>query len=316
MSTASERLDLEEFNDEISQILKEIRINATELESVKRVFHGRGKFFEGLEGLSIDSFNDTLLLTSFSDYDHNLYLALVDAVFSEFEGVWSRALLQKRRDENTWILLRGDEQKTQEIAENGLKFKIYLENMQNLGFFLDMKNGRSFIRENSQGKSVLNLFAYTCSLSVAALEGGASEVCSVDMAKGALSRGRDNHRLNGQDLQKIKFMSHDILRSLKNISNKGPFDTVIIDPPSNQGKSFKVERDYPKIIRRLPEMLRPGSLVMACLNAPHLDDVYLKDLFSSDQFQFESKIPNPPEFKEKTPSEGLKVHLYRFQPGN
>ena len=133
------------------------------------------------------------------------------------------------------------------------------------------------------------------------------------MSKGALSWGRDNHRLNDQDLQKIKFMSHDILKSLKNISNKGPFDTVIIDPPSNQGKSFKVENGYPKVIRRLPEMIVDGGIIMACLNAPHLDDAYLKELFSEAHFEFLEKIANPPEFKEKSGAGGLKVHLYRYK---
>ena len=59
-----------------------------------------------------------------------------------------------------------------------------------------MKPGRDWLLQNAAGKRVLNLFAYTCSLSVAAIHGGAEEVINLDMASAALATGRKNHQLN------------------------------------------------------------------------------------------------------------------------
>lgn len=59
------------------------------------------------------------------------------------------------------------------------------------------------MRENSQGKHVLNLLAYTCGFSVAAIEGDAESVMNVDMALGSQNVGRQNQRLNRQYLQGV-----------------------------------------------------------------------------------------------------------------
>ena len=87
-----------------------------------------------------------------------------------------------------------------------------------------MRLGRQWVQERSQGKRVLNLFAYTCGFSVAAKAGGANQVVNVDMAKGALSRGRDNHRLNEHDMSDVTFMGYDIFRSWGKITKYGPYD--------------------------------------------------------------------------------------------
>ena len=57
--------------------------------------------------------------------------------------------------------------------EHGLEYHISLGKAQNSGLFLDMGNGREWVKNNSEGKNVLNLFAYTCAFSVAAIAGGA-----------------------------------------------------------------------------------------------------------------------------------------------
>ncbi|MCT7000003.1 class I SAM-dependent methyltransferase, partial [Salmonella enterica] len=82
----------------------------------------------------------------------------------------------------------------------------------------------------AKGLRVLNLFAYTCGFSVAAIEGGAEHVVNLDMARGVLSRGRDNHRLNGHDLSRVTFLGHDLFKSWAKVIHSGPYDLVIIDP--------------------------------------------------------------------------------------
>jgi hypothetical protein len=69
------------------------------------------------------------------------------------------------------------------------RYKVHLLRGFNHGLFLDMAEGRRWVRAQAAarpGLTVLNLFAYTCAFSVAALQGGAGRVVNVDMAAGAL----------------------------------------------------------------------------------------------------------------------------------
>ena len=281
------------------------------MSSDQRVFHGRGGCFEGIESLAVDSVGDHLLVTAYAKHDPKFWDDFTSLIKDDFAGNWQNILLQNRPDSFAWVSLLGEKPDCLDVEEDGLRYRVSLDSIQNLGFFFDMKAGRSYVKECSKGAKVLNMFAYTCSLSVAALAGEASEVVNIDMSKNALASGRDNHRRNSQNIQKVKFLSHNILKSFGSLTKKGPFDLIIVDPPSNQGKSFYVETDYAKIVRRLPEMLAPGGIVMACLNAVHLHDDFLRELFEAKGFVFVRKIYNPPEFKEKNSFEGLKVHIYK-----
>ncbi len=160
-----------------------------------------------------------------------------------------------RLDSSTeWLL--GDEVEEWLISEDGLRFKLDLGKKQNTGLFLDMRYGRRWVRDQAEGKRVLNLFAYTCGFSVAALAGGAEQVVNLDMAKAALNRGRDNHRLNQQDLSQVSFLGHELFKSWSKVKKYGPYDLIIIDPPSFQKGSFALTKDYQKILRRLPSPRR------------------------------------------------------------
>src|SRR5690606_8667359 len=148
------------------------------------------------------------------------------------------------------------------ITENGLRYKLDLGIKQNNGLFLDMRYGRRWIQEQARGKRVLNLFAYTCGFSVAAIAGGAEHVVNLDMAKAALSRGRENHRLNEHDLRRVSFLGHELFKSWGKVKKTGPYDLIVIDPPSFQKGSFALTRDYQKILRRLPELLGERGTVL------------------------------------------------------
>ena len=97
------------------------------------------------------------------------------------------------------------------VVESGLKYQLDIGRNQNFGLFLDMRLGREWVQQHAKHKNVLNLFAYTCGFSVAAIDGGADQVVNVDMARASLSKGRDNHRLNEHNLNQVKFLAYDIL---------------------------------------------------------------------------------------------------------
>src|SRR5690606_8886302 len=153
---------------------------------------------------------------------------------------------------------------------------------------------------NAEGKRVLNLFAYTCGFSVAAIAGGARHVVNLDMSRAALSRGRDNHRLNGHDLGQVSFLGHDLFKSWAKVIHNGPYDLVIIDPPTFQKGSFLLTKDYQRVLRRLPELLTSHGTVLACSNDPATGPDFLIESVTREapELVFEQRLENPPEFPD------------------
>ena len=236
----------------------------------RRLFHGRGRCWPGLEQLTVDWLNGQLLISLFKDQDES-FLAALKQILLELQNSesWpdlgaSSILLQHRDREGSPVeVIWGELSDTQIIVENGLKYQLDLGRKQNNGLFLDMRLGREWIQKNAEGRKVLNLFAYTCGFSVAAMAGGADQVINLDMARASLERGRVNHRLNGHELNQVKFLGHDLFKSWGKVRKLGLYDLIVIDPPSFQKGSFVLSRDYKKILRRLPDMLVEGGEVLS-----------------------------------------------------
>lgn len=299
---------------------------ATPQNELRRLFHGRGQCFDGLEQLTVDwlqgqapqnqGAQGQLVVALFKEQDPTFVEAL-ESKLNAFVGsdTWKNAkgqaiLLQHRYQELAPTQVVWGSEETFPVAiENGLKYQLELKKNQNMGLFLDMRYGRKWVQAHSEGKSVLNLFAYTCGFSVAAIAGGATQVVNLDMAKGPLSRGRDNHRLNGHDLSKVKFLGHDIFKSWGKIKKLGLYDLIIIDPPSFQKGSFALTKDYQKILRRLPSLLSETGEVLACVNSPAVSTDFLIDGMAEEapELKFVERLDNPPEFADINPESGLKV---------
>ena len=184
--------------DDLNQLL--LTNAQTKTEDYTRLFHGRGNFHEGYTFLTVDSIDKVLFATFFeSDAQEESIVGLLKTLYKAQDN-WEALVIQKRyQKESLSEVIEGKLPDVCFAIEDGLRYKLNFLNSQNIGFFPDMKNGRSFVRAHAKGKNVLNLFAYTCSFSVAAIAGGAKSVVNVDMSKGALSIGRDNQRLNALD---------------------------------------------------------------------------------------------------------------------
>lgn len=286
----------------------------------RRLLHGRGRLWPGLEQLTLDWLEGLLQVTLFKPLAadaHTRLLNLLNATLASPAWAASGAqglLLQERyleRSPATW--LAGAPSGPRAIHEDGLAYLIEPGRAQNSGLFLDMREGRRWVRANAQGKRVLNLFAYTCGFSVAAVAGGALNVVNLDMASSALARGRDNHRANGHDLSKVSFLPHDLFKSWGKVSRHGPFDLIIMDPPSFQRGSFILDRDYPKVLRKLPALLSPGGLALACLNDPALPAAFLHTAMAEQapELAFVERLANPTEFADADPEAGLKALVFQ-----
>lgn len=293
-----------------------IEIISKQIASTKdsvRLFHGRGKKWPKYAHFSIDFFPPNILITTYKDISLDEKNALVKLLHEIPELNFESIFLQKRFNKNEEVEVLWGEFPVEAFAvEKAEKYILNLKKSQNIGFFLDMAIGRELVRKLSANRRVLNLFSYTCSLSVAALKGGAIEVVNIDMSKPSLAIGEKNHQLNELS-GRAKFIPYDVLSSFPNIKRRGPYDLVIIDPPTNQGESFKALRDYYKVIKRLDEMTEDEAFVLACLNSPYLNDTFIQDIFKeyAPNFIMLEKHYSSFSHMEINPEEGLKIFLYK-----
>ena len=284
---------------------------------IKRVFHGRGNFYEDFNYLTVDSLNEILFATFFEESsDENEIIKALKDIANAYN--YKTFIVQKKykKDELNEAII-GEIPPFYIVVENGLKYKINFFN-KNIGIFLDMKIGREYISSICNDKNVLNLFSYTCAFSVVAINAKAKQVVNVDMAKGALTTGRENHHLNNLDTKKVKFMPYDILKSWNRIKKEGPYDIIIIDPPSFQKGSFAATKDYEKIIKKLPELASENCIVLSCLNAPELDSDFIKQKFEefAPTFRFEKRLENLKEFITNNEEKSLKNLIFKKQNSN
>jgi 23S rRNA (cytosine1962-C5)-methyltransferase len=286
----------------------------TVTEEYTRLFHGRGNAYEGYRFLTVDSVDKVLFAVLFDEDEEEEAIVSMLRDFYTAEAKWAALVVQQRYlPTSPSAVIAGELPQKTFAIDNGLKYHINFLNAQNIGFFPDMKIGRTFIREHASGKNVLNLFSYTCSFSVAAIEGGATSVVNVDMNKNVLTIGRENHRLNGLDTRKVQFMPYNILKSWGRIRKEGPYDLIIIDPPSFQKGSFAATSDYVKIIRRLHEFASKECTVLSALNAPELDSEFIKTLFreNAPEFRYIERLRNLKSFTSYDDERSLKNLIFK-----
>jgi 23S rRNA (cytosine1962-C5)-methyltransferase len=287
---------------------------ATVTEEYTRLFHGRGNTYGAYRFLTVDSVDKVLFAVLFDadEEEETIISMLRDFFFTE--GKWEALVVQQRYlPSSSSVVIEGELPEQCFAIENSLKYHINFLNAQNIGFFPDMKLGREFVRDHAHGKKVLNLFSYTCSFSVVAIEAGANRVVNVDMNKNVLSIGRENHRLNAIDTKNVEFMPYNILKSWSRIRKSGPYDLIIIDPPSFQKGSFAATSDYEKIIRRLHEFAADECIVLSALNAPELSSEFIKTLFreNAPEFEYVERLKNLESFPEIEEERSLKNLIFK-----
>ena len=286
----------------------------------QRIFHGRGGLYPGCEHWALDAFPPVLLLTSFQSASDEELAAIGAALQARWQKLAPDEPLnwvyQCRFDGRTETrLMAGVVPEPHVVTEAGARYRVHVLKGQNHGLFLDMAEGRRWVREYVAGRAnfrVLNLFAYTCAFSVVALQAGAKHVLNVDMGHGAIAIGQQNHQLNGLTTG-ASFLPHDIFTTWGKINRGGAYDLIIVDPPSYQKGSFVATKDYARLMRRLPDLLMPGGHALLCLNAPELGVAFLQDQMAelAPELAFVERVANPAVFADVSEERALKVLVYR-----
>ena len=158
------------------------------------------------------------------------------------------------------------------VEENGLKFIVNLSDYLDTGLFLDHRDTRKMVQQNSEGRKVLNLFAYTGSFSVYAAAGKAAEVVTVDLSNTYLDWAKRNMELNGfSDEAKYRYVHADVKQYLPQLQ-AGYFDIIVMDPPtfSNSQRMEEVldiQRDHAGLINNCLAAMKPGGRLYFSTNA-------------------------------------------------
>ena len=299
-----------------------------------RIFHGRGGLYAGCEQWTLDVYPPVFVLTSFATATDEQLATVGAALQARWQQIappdqaqslnWvfqQRGQAARPQARSDTLLMAGNVPDPHIVTEGPALFLVRVLRGQNHGLFLDMAEGRRWVREfaadfrqsEGRGAKVLNLFAYTCAFSVAALQGGAAHVTNLDMARGALATGQQNHQLNGLAPQGASFLAHDLFNSWGKVTRGGPYDLVIVDPPSYQKGSFVATKDYARLLRRLPDLLAPGGRALLCLNAPELPWAWLREQVDEHApgLQLIERIAHPPAFADVDADRALKVGVYR-----
>ena len=160
------------------------------------------------------------------------------------------------------------------VAEGGLKFRVNFDDYLDTGLFLDHRITRSRLRQASNGKRFLNLFAYTGTGTVYAAAGGASSTTTVDMSRTYLDWAERNLAINGLAGRQHVFVQADCLTWLQDGGGRpgDRYDLIFLDPPtfSNSKRMegvLDVERDHVALIDSCMRLLAPGGLLVFSTNA-------------------------------------------------
>ena len=181
-------------------------------ESAFRLFNG---FSEGNPNLVVDLYAETILFHNYGSAGQNHYADSTGPTSSLIQEAqefyrdrlpWLKAGLVKTRNAKSAGEKRGrilfGRDLDRKIKEHNFWYAIDLTLNQDASFYLDTRNLRKWISENVKGKNILNAFAYTGSLGVAALAGGASHVVQLDRNKLFLNLAKESFSLNGFPVRK------------------------------------------------------------------------------------------------------------------
>ncbi|MCE3011183.1 MAG: class I SAM-dependent methyltransferase [Proteobacteria bacterium] len=258
-----------------------------------------------------------------------LFLAAVSEIFKPAPS----KIYLKRRERQ-----KGDQQYTRLgnaeefffVTEGAAKLRINLSDYLDTGLFLDHRPLRHRLFKETRGKSVLNLFCYTASVSVQAALGGA-RTTSVDMSGTYIDWAFENFKANNLSVDKLglkcereSFRSQDSQDSRAKVQTSQThiiiqdnvlewllrpseqYDVIFLDPPtfSNSKKmeeSFDVERDQVQLVRDCMKKLKPDGLLLFSNNKRKFR--LSSELIQSFQVKDISESTIPQDFHDK------KIHV-------
>jgi 23S rRNA (cytosine1962-C5)-methyltransferase len=305
-------------------------------ETAFRLFNG---FLEGCPGLVIDLYASTLVIFNLAEPPE----ALEESIHASLEFVpnhlpWIKTVLLKTHHAPTPEARRGrlltGSAPDRKVREHGVWYALDLTMHQDASLYLDTRNLRKWAIENLRGKTVLNTFAYTGSLGVAAMAGGASRVVHLDLNREFLNLAKTSYTLNGFPVRKSDFIAGDFFALVSRMKRSGErFDCVFLDPPffstTPRGR-LDLNTDSARLINKVRPLVNDGGRLVAVNNALYVSgkdylsalealcaDGYLKvvdlipvpeDFTGFERTRVSTPVTDPSPFNHSTKIAVLEVH--------
>ncbi len=203
------------------------------------------------------------------------------------EFIYEKSLTPSRKEEGLTEfegLLAGSLREPVVVEEKGIKFKIYVQESQKTGFFLDQREMRQLVRYLAAGLRVLDGFCYTGGFALSALAGGARDVTLVDYSKKALETAAENLRLNGFSEKSFRLINQDVFDFLEKAGSLD-YDLVILDPPAFARKKAderQAFRAYKELNRLAMSSMKKGSFLLTFSCSYYVDSqMFQKIIFQA-----------------------------------
>ncbi len=263
--------------------------------SACRIIFGEADQFPGL---TVDRYGDILVTQTLSlgmEKRKDLIFPLLVQILREdgqkIGGIFERndvaiRALEGLEENKGWYVLPGEsvpESAVTEIVENGVRYKVDVENGQKTGFFLDQKYNRLEVARLARGHRVLDCFTHTGSFAMNAVMGGAVSATAVDVSASAIDMAKENARLNGIE-DRMDFIVADVFDLLPKLEEEGsPYDFIILDPPAFTKSRKTVSnalRGYKEINKRAMHLLPRGGYLATCSCSHFADEEHFKAMLA------------------------------------
>lgn len=271
-----------------------------------RLFNG---FAEGCPDLVVDLYAATAILHNYTERPEQV-LPMVHTVqaFLQDRFPWLQAGIVKTRksasaEEKRGKLLFG-EALNRKVLEHGVWYALDLCMNQDTSLYLDTRLLRLWALQHLCGKSVLNTFAYTGSLGVAACAGGAARVVQLDLSRPFLNLAKASYTLNGFPINKADFIVGDFWAQVNRLKRMGErFDCVLLDPPffsATPKGALDLNTDSSRLINKVRPLVNDGGWLVSINNALYVSGreylETLKALCADGYLKIAELIPVPEDF--------------------
>jgi 23S rRNA (cytosine1962-C5)-methyltransferase len=237
---------------------------------------------DGLPGLIVDKYGDTLVVqSSTAGIDR-----LLDVIVAALQEEYSPSTILLRNDTATRELeglalekkvVLGELSGPVTIEENGVTYQVDVLDGQKTGFFFDQRENRQALKHIVAGKRTLDCFCYVGAWSLNAVRFGAVEVTGIDASQKAVEQAAANAARNGLA---ARFKTADVFEELRRLEKERErFGCIILDPPAFVKSRAKVReglKGYKEINLRAMRLLEPGGVLVTCSCSHHID----QDLFT------------------------------------
>jgi 23S rRNA (cytosine1962-C5)-methyltransferase len=275
-------------------------------QSALRLFNG---FLEGCPDLVVDLYGHTLVLQDYTETpDERLGMIQQAQACLQRCLPWLRTGIVKVRNSRSAEAKRGrllfGEKPDRKVQEGGVWYALDLCMHQDASLYLDTRNLRTWAKENLAGKSVLNTFAYTGSLGVAALAGGADRVIQLDLNRSFLNLAKTSYTLNGFPIHKEDFLTGDFWAQVSQLKrSEARFDCVLVDPPffstTRKGR-LDLNTDSARLINKVRPLIKDGGWLVSINNALYVSGKeylqILEGLCADGYLKIAELIPVPQDF--------------------